>query len=483
MFRNKISVTVAALLLSAGALVAQTAAPAPTGVEISGSWRSRGESWDWWEASTGNNDYDFLGSLLRLSASQKGAKLDWQFEIAQPSLFNLPDDANAPAPQGALGLGANYYAANGRETAFGLIPKQAFVRFKGIAGAGSSLRVGRFEFIEGMETTPKDPILASVKRDRVAHRLIGNFGWSHVGRSFDGVQFVKDLPKVHLTFTAARPTAGVFDVDDMSSLDIDVLYGAATVPLTNAEWRLFGIGYQDDRNVVKTDNRPLAVRNADREEIGLYTLGSHYLRSFKVGSGSINMLLWGAWQGGDWGMQDHSATAGDLELGWRGASKLQPGVRVGAFRSSGDSNAADDDHETFFQLLPTPRIYARMPFYNAMNSEDLFIEGSVAATSKLSVTAAYHRLGLTDEADLWYSGGGAFEKRSFGYAGRTSRNFDELADLIDVNLSYAVTPTLNVSLYAASASGGEVIDAIYPTDDSAKLVFVEVTKRFTVKKP
>jgi hypothetical protein len=51
---------------------------------------------------------------------------DWQFEVEQPTLFGLPDRASAPSPQGALGLGASYFASSG---SFGInaFPKQVFI--------------------------------------------------------------------------------------------------------------------------------------------------------------------------------------------------------------------------------------------------------------------------------------------------------------------------------------------------------------------
>jgi hypothetical protein len=39
---------------------------------------------------------------------------------------------------------------------------------------------------------------------------------------------------------------------------------------------------------------------------------------------------------------------------------------------SGDGNPNDNTHGTFFQVLPTPRPYARFPFFNMMNNEDTF---------------------------------------------------------------------------------------------------------------
>src|SRR5581483_2084566 len=92
------------------------------------------------------------------------------------------------AQQGALGLGANYFSANdaNRNTAM-ILPKQLYVRLDGLGGhKRHTLQAGRFEFLDGSEVLPKNATLAAVKRDRVFQRLIGNFGFSDVGRSFDG---------------------------------------------------------------------------------------------------------------------------------------------------------------------------------------------------------------------------------------------------------------------------------------------------------
>lgn len=64
------------------------------------------------------------------------------------------------------------------------------------------------------------------------------------------------------------------------------------------------------------------------------------------------------WQIGDWGGLTHSAGAGAVEAGYQPKWKLKPWFRLGYFRSSGDGNPTDGDHNTFFQVLPTLRIYA-----------------------------------------------------------------------------------------------------------------------------
>ncbi|MBW3635775.1 MAG: alginate export family protein [Armatimonadetes bacterium] len=462
------------------------AAPTPAPIKlgqftVSGYNRTRGESFDFFEGATGDGNYNYVGNLLRLGIGLNRRKTDFQFELNQPTLFNLPTDAAAPPPAGQLGLGASYFAANGNDRQpQGLFVQQAFVRFKGIGGAANSLRLGRFEFAEGIETTPKDSALAYLKRERIAQRLIGTFGFTHAQRSFDGLQLVRNTPAANITLVGARATEGVFQVRGNGELDVDFLYGAYTVPRARSDARLFAAHYRDGRSdVVKVDNRPLALRQADRENIGVTTLGAHYLTAFKAGGGTADVLAWGALQGGDWGNLDHRAAALALEAGYQPRNtRLKPWLRVGYFRSSGDRDPSDGRHGTFFQMLPTPRIYARFPFYNLMNNEDAFAQLILRPNSRFTVRLDAHQVRLGNVRDLYYSGGGAFEDNTFGYAGRPSGGSRSLASVYDISLDYQLSARTQVGFYLGAASGGRVISNIYPRDNNGRFAFLEVTNRF-----
>jgi hypothetical protein len=81
-----------------------------------------------------------------------------------------------------------------------------------------------------------------------------------------------------------RPTRGVFQVDGWGEMNINVFYGALTGQIggkrSASEWRLFGLGYADERdNVVKVDDRPLALRRADTGHIQIGTYGGHFLHT------------------------------------------------------------------------------------------------------------------------------------------------------------------------------------------------------------
>lgn len=455
------------------------------GVTVSGSLRTRVEAWDWFEGSA-NNRYTFPGSILRVSLSESKPGLDWQLEFALPFLLGLPDNAIAPGTQGQFGLGASYFAANSGKTNTALpFVKQGYVRLKGIAGhPGHSIKLGRTEFVDGTEVTPKDATLASLKRDRIAHRLLGNFAFSDVGRSFDGVVYSGGGSRLNFTLLGGRPTRGVFQVDGWGELKINVFYGALTGQVGGSgsagEWRVFGLGYNDTRDqVVKTDNRALAVRRADTGHLNLGTYGGHYIHAVASRAGTVDFLVWGALQNGSWGSLTQRAYAYAAEAGWQPPvlDKVRPWLRGGYNYGSGDKNPNDGTNGTFFQVLPTPRIYARFPFFNMMNNRDVFGELILRPGKALNIRTDIHSLRLASSSDLWYGGGGAFQPWTFGYTGRASGGQAGLATLYDGSVDYTYNRHVSAGLYFGHAAGKLVMQTIYPRGKNANYGFVELTFR------
>jgi hypothetical protein len=335
-----------------------------------------------------------------------------------------------------------------------------------------------------------------VKRQRVSERLIGPFAWTHVGRSFDGLHYNTEFNGANINAVAAYPTRGVFDLDGQDTITaVRFLYLAATYAANWAEKgsddkrlvagagdaRFFAIGYEDTRKGVnKTDNRPTAAANADKDPIRLLTLGGHYARVGETGPGKWDVLLWTAYQLGDWGALDHQAYSYDLEGGYQFTrTAWQPWIRVGYNVGSGDNNRNDGDHETFYPLLNTPRIYARTPFFGESNIRDLFLMGIIRPTPKTTVRADLHRLWLDKANDQWYAAGGPFESAgNFGLVGRpnltSSRN---LADLFDISIDQTIDKHTSATLYFGAMQGKGVIGGIYP-DKNGVFGYGEVTYRF-----
>src|SRR5262249_24355941 len=159
-------------------------------------------------------------------------------------------------------------------------------------------------------------------------------------------------------------------------------------------------------------------------------------------------LVWAAAQTGDWGRQDHAAWAYAIEGGYQLPRLVsQPWLRIGYDRSSGDDDPNDGHDRTFFQALPTARIYAQLPVFNLMNDQDVFAELVLRPTQRVTVRTGYHWLSLTERADLWYSGGGATNDDVFGYAGAPSGGGRELAHLVDLSVTVALLERLTLGGY------------------------------------
>lgn len=469
---------------------AQSDAPAPLklgDVTVNGSLRSRVYFWDWFQPASGNNNYAYSGNILRVAFSQKNHAWDWDAEFAVPFLLGLPTNATGTGPQqGALGLGSNYAAANpGTQNTAMLFPKQLFVRFDGLGGDKRHvLQIGRFEFQDGSELAPKNATLATLKRDRVSQRLIGTFGFSDVGRSFDGLHYSYGTTKDNFTFVAAIPTRGVFQTDGWGWNRVGFGYAAYTREWGRgrhaADTRVFFIEYDDWRHILKTDNRALAARRGDLDNIRIDTFGAHTLHTVETKSGTLDFLLWGALQTGRWGVEAQRAGAMNVEGGVQPKilPRVKPWLRGGFTWGSGDGNPNDKTHGTFFQLLPTPRPYARFPFFNMMNTADAFGALILRPHPKVTLSSEFHSLRLSDPNDLWYSGGGVFQPWTFGYSGRATAGRRSLGNLYDANLEFRVRRNVVATGYFGFTQGLAVMEQIYPRGKDGGFGYLELLYRF-----
>jgi hypothetical protein len=81
---------------------------------------------------------------------------------------------------------------------------------------------------------------------------------------------------------------------------------------------VFGLGYSDYRdNVLKTDNRPAALRRADSSHIDIGTYGGHFLQTVDTIAGTFDAMFWGALQTGSWGNLAQRSGAFAAEAGWQ----------------------------------------------------------------------------------------------------------------------------------------------------------------------
>ena len=402
--------TLAALTaLPSLAASAQAASPAPSAIRAFVYDRTRMDAWQWFAAPPLANSYAYVQTLQRIGIAQQLHRWDWELELSQAAVLDAPSDAVSPVTaQGQLGWAALLCIERNNSFPAAAFLKQGFVRYD---GESKNLSVGRFEFFDGQETQPRNATLAWLQANRVSSRLISNFAFTNAERSLDGLDGQWQFGGWNLTAMAARSDQGVFNMNGNPELNVDVQYVALTHPEPRQHilWRVFAIGFHDGRTgITKTDNRPLAVRAADHTNIRVGTYGGNLTAAIPAGSCQFDFLFWGVLQNGRWGAQSQSAGAAALEGGYRiGKQAAAPWLRGGWFRSTGDNTSSDGTHNTFFQLLPTPRLYARLPFYNLMNSTDEFVQVIEKPASRLALRSDLHWLQLTRGHDLWYAGGGA----------------------------------------------------------------------------
>ena len=488
-------VSLTSSLLTAGIAQSQTTsvpASAPPAVASSSNLpvainvyeRNRTNTYDWYADQPYTTTYPFVEQMLRVSVSQRIEHFDWLLELSSDDVFDVPTTSVSPVTaQGSLGLGGNYYAANANTLPAAASFKQGYLRYHG-DGPDTTLRLGRFEFFDGLETAPKDTTLAWLQTNRIAQRLIGNFSFSNGQRSFDGLDGHYGKGTWDITAMAGRATQGVFNMNANPEINVDLQYLAYSKYQFSRRflWRVFAIDFHDGRTgIEKTDNRPLAVRQVDHKNIRIGTYGADLIANIPVGPGQLDVLFWGVLQNGNWGPLSQHSGAFATEAGYRLTSVAShPWLRGGYFRSTGDNNSSDSVHNTFFQILPTARAYARFPFYDLMNSSDEFAQLIDKPVKKLELRSDLHFLQLTSSIDLWYQGGGAYDTKTFGYAGRPAGGHDCLATVADISSDYQVAPGLALNLYFAHSYGKSVVAADYPAGHSANFGYLELVYKWGV---
>ncbi len=492
--------TIGALLLALLSAAAGNASAEVDLLEIHGqplvltaTGQNREEVWNWFDpppAANGHsyeNQYHFLGSWVRVGFGYRLERVKGFVEVMSPYLINLPDNATAPPPQGLLGLGANYFDPNRSVNDASVFLKQGYLEFRDIGLEGLSFKGGRFEFLDGAEYQPPqlDPELGWLVRNRIAQRLVANFGFSDVMRSFDGAVAGYGNDKFQATAMYSVPTKGVFDLDGMEELSgIDLAYASLNAGPRlfrsglwgNSMLRVFYIFYNDGRGIPLVDNRRLSGSKADTQAVSIDTIGADYLRVVPAGPGTADFLIWTAGQLGKWGNQNQRAYAIVAEAGYRlNEVAWKPWLRLGYTAGSGDDSRGGSTHGTFFQILPTPRLYAFFPFFNMMNVDDAMAQMVLNPRADMEIQASAHGLWLDSKNDLWYSGGGAFDNRSFGFSGRPSNGHGYLATLTDCQLTYPLNRHLTMQLYYGHAFGGSVIAAIYQAGRESDFGFIQMT--------
>lgn len=471
---------------------APAASPLPLAVPpltVAGPWgstvrlevanRLRGEFVDWFAtaptSATPTFRYNFLGNKFQLGVRVKRDPYELFVQFQDSTIANVPDNG--------VGVGAVYYANTRRALQNGAILRNAWVGTRRILDQPISGRAGRLLYSDGLDVPATAPNLNWIQYNRVGQRLIGPFDYTHVGRSFDGGHVGYDYAMLNLTGFGFVPTFGGYEVDANRQLDITL--GGLALNLKESEQlgptigRLFWYYYGDQRDVLYVDNRPLAVRQAAvGEHSQIHTLGAHAVRLQPLGPGIADGFVYAFGQLGDYQELDQRAWAYGVEGGYRLMGVwAKPWLRAGVNSGSGDDDPDDGTHGTFFQMLPTAWLYAQFPFYNMMNTQDVFVQWILDPHPMVSFRLDGHWLRLNASEDLAYAGGGATKNDLFGYSGINGNGRSELAWLLHFMLTVRPTAFMTINGFYAHAWGQGVIDQAFVGRDG-NYGFLEVLLSF-----
>jgi hypothetical protein len=224
------------------------------------------------------------------------------------------------------------------------------------------------------------------------HRLIGNFNWNNIGRSFDGARI--------------RWNAGRFTLDGLwAEISNRIVAGATTgsdlygvysqtrrAPWGEYEWYFLGFS---DRNKIAGET---GVPGSSQ----VHALGGRVKDRF----GGFDLVLEAVVERGEWHGDDLRARAAATQLGWSWGSEARFRAFAGYDYATGDEDVADGEQNQFFNFFPTNHPhYGYMDYEGWRNIQSPYIGFSLAHGSHFYQAKA-HRFGLESASGPWQDAAG-----------------------------------------------------------------------------
>jgi hypothetical protein len=479
---------VAALGLGLAAATARAADPAPPADDpltfktddgehsLKFSLESRFRQ-EWWDAHAGSTE--------NFSAFRSRASSKYVWKDVVEAFIQFQDARINGLDSDGSGAGALYYVwgADGSSKTSSQRIRQLWLQLEPIENL--KLRAGRQDIKLGTEVMYPEANWKYLKVARGSQRLVGTVGWTHAERSNDGLVASYDFGDYLVYAFGARPTTGVFAIDDAYSTQDRITYGGASFTARRGVWiddtevRLFGLGYQDSRHI-----RDGGL--SDNRSVSIYTAGFSLIGVYPVEGGNVDVLLWGAYQFGSYpdvtptGGADprnslsQNAWAALAELGYQFTEmRMKPWLRCGINIASGDKNSHDSTHGTFFNMLPTNHLYYGFADRFALqNIIDYFVQLKLAPFSKAGLNVMLHHFTLYTGDDARYFGTGAFNKKIFGFGATPSRGHNSMATELDVVASYKAHKNVDLQAGYSYMWGHAVFNNL--SDDDVRFGYLQV---------
>lgn len=243
---------------------------------------------------------------------------------------------------------------------------QGYIKLKNLFGENLALQLGRFEAPYGR------------------HRLMGNVGWSNVGRSFDGIR----LKRKGETYKA--------DV-----FILKVVERSFNAPPNHEDWKLYGIytTFLEDRFdlfvLYDWDSRKIGNDYA----LARYTIGGMFKQKLESG---LEYVFDAALQTGNQGADDISAymIAGDI---YHHMESDLSKIGIGFDITSGDDTSTVDKIETFSNLYYTGHKFRGYMDYFISDVDfglmDIILHGTIVPFEDWDVDIDFHHFQTMEDHD------------------------------------------------------------------------------------
>lgn len=329
------------------------------------------------------------------------------------------------------------------------------------------------------------PLTVRVGRQEIIwgdHRVIGNFVWSNVGRTFDGGRFMWDTDAIHAEAFAAKVNEGGWsslgeDPDGNSDENIYAAQIGFKKLIPGALLELMYIQKNQQNNNVNSATATGFDPVGASAPVVIHDFGIRI--DGKVPSiDAIDYTFEGHGQVGDYGTLNQRAWAVAARAGYTFKEiAWTPRFGLEYDFASGDSDPNDGDHNTFDNLYPTnhwQNNYGAIDLISWQNMHDARANIKVVPTSKMTAQVDYHYFWLNQTSDGWYLSGAvpAVARPAGGFASDNNN----LAQEVDLTVSYSLYKNVQILAgYSFFSPEDWIKDTISDTDTQWGYIQTTVT--------
>ena len=279
------------------------------------------------------------------------------------------------------------------------------------------------------------------------HRLIGNYDWNNVGRSFDGIRVRWGSER----FTADGLWAEISNRVTAGATTGSDLFGIYTQTRRRpgGEYEGYLLGFSDRIKVAGETGIPGATK--------VYALGGRVRDRF----GGFDFVVEAVVERGEFHGDDLEAEAAAAQVGWTWGHEKKLRIFIGYDYATGDVDVADGEQNQFFNFFPTNHPHYGYMDYEGWRNIDSPYAGISLGHGKHFYQAKVHRFRLESRFGPWQDASGVV--LGFDPIGASG---DEVGDEVDLTYRFDWREKTRVEVGLSRFFPGEFAEATRGSDPS-----------------